>query len=143
MSFSIASVRWRPVIGAVFAVIVVSFLIPITIVTGYAFVLAFQARGAPDQTAIHHFAASVSRKLMPWIEALLTFLFAIKVARNVKEARMLNGLAVGILSGLLSSAVILFFGGRIGSHTIVLLLVLVALGWTGGFIGQKTGASAH
>jgi hypothetical protein len=58
MSFSLARVRWRRVIGAAFAATAVSFLIPIVIVTVYAFVLAFQARGAPNQTAINHFAAS-------------------------------------------------------------------------------------
>ena len=52
MSYSLSRVRWRRVLGAAFAVIALSFLIPIVIITVYAFVLAFQARGAPDQTAI-------------------------------------------------------------------------------------------
>lgn len=143
MSFSLASVRWRSVIGAAFAVVVANFLVLLAIVTVYAFVLAFQARGTPDQSAIRHFAASVSPKLMPWIEMVLTFLFALKVTRNAAETHAISGLAVGILTGLLCSAVILFFGGRIGLHNTVFLLVLVALGWTAGFIGQKTGASTH
>ncbi len=143
MSFSLARVRWRRAVGAAFAVVLASFLILLAIVTVYAFVLAFGARGAPDQTAIRHFAASVSPKLMPWIEMVLTFLFALRVTRNGVETRAMSGLVVGILAGLLCSAVTLFFGGRIGLHNTVFLLVLVALGWTGGFIGQKTEPSTH
>src|SRR5664280_1708732 len=103
MSYSLSKIRWRRVLGAALAVIALSFLIPIVIVTIYAFVLAFQARGAPNQTAIDHFAASVSPKLMPWIETVMTFLFALKVARKAEEARIVSGVIVGILSGLLSS----------------------------------------
>lgn len=138
MSFSFARVRWRRVIGAAFAVVALSFLILIVIVTIYAFVLAFQARGAPNQAAINHFAASVSPKLMPWIEAVMTFLFALKVAREVEEVRIVSGAIVGILAGLLSTAITLAFGGRMGLHNSLFLLFVAALGWFGGFLGQKT-----
>lgn len=143
MSFSFARVRWRRVVGASFAVVASSFLILIVIVTVYAFVLAFQARGAPNQTAIQHFAASVSPKLMRWIEAVMTFLFALIVARKAEEACIVSGLIVGILAGLLSAAITLAFGGRIGLHNSVFLLVVAALGWLGGFLGQKTADAKH
>jgi hypothetical protein len=138
MSFSLARVRWRRVIGAAFAAMAVSFLIPIVIVTVYAFVLAFQARGAPNQTAINHFAASVSPKLMPWAETVMTFIFALKVARKAEEARIASGVIVGVLAGLLSSAITLAFGGRMGLHNSLFVLAVAALGWFGGFIGEKT-----
>ena len=107
MSYSLSKIRWRGVLGAAFAVIALSFLIPIVISTVYAFVLAFKARGAPDQTAISHFAASVSSKLMPWLEMALTLLLALRVARRTEGAPILSGLIVGILAGLLSLAVYL------------------------------------
>jgi hypothetical protein len=137
MSYSLSEIRWRSILVAAFAVIALSFLIPILISTVYAFMLAFQARGAPDQTAISHFAANVSRKLMPWLEMVLTFLLAYRVARRTKGAGTLNGLIVGILAGLLSLAVTLAFGGRLGSHELLFLLIVVALGGLGGFIGHK------
>jgi hypothetical protein len=137
MSYSLSRVRWRRVLGAAFAVIALSFLIPIVIVTVYAFVLAFRARGVPDQTAINHFAASVSPKLMPWLEMVLTLLLAFRVARRTEGAGIISGLIVGILAGLLSLAVTLAFGGRIGLHNSLFLLAVVALGWLGGFIGHK------
>ena len=143
MRFSKTNVRWRRVIAAGFAVIALSFLIPLAIVTVYAFVLAFQVRGAPDQTSIRHFAASISPKLMRWTETVLTFLFALKVARKTDETSVVSGLAVGILAGVLSSAVTLFLAGRIGLHNAVFPLLLVALGLIGGFIGQKTRGSTR
>ena len=138
MSYALSKIRWRRVLGAAFAVIALSFLIPIVIITVYAFVLAFQARGAPDQTAISHFAARVSPKLMPWLEMVLTLLLAFRVARRTEGSSIISGLIVGILAGLLSLAVTLAFGGRLGLYDSLFLLIVVALGWLGGFIGQKT-----
>ena len=138
MSYSLSKIRWCRVLGAAFSVIALSFLIPIVIITVYAFVLAFQARGAPDQTSINHFAASVSPKLMPWLEMVWTLLLAFRVARRTEGASMISGLIVGILAGLLSLAVTLAFGGRLGLHNSLFLLIVVALGWLGGFIGQRT-----
>jgi len=114
-----------------------SFLILTVIVAVYAFVLAFQARGAPDQSAISHFAARVSPKLMPWLEVCLTFLAAVMVARRAEKASATHGLLIGILAGLLSLAVPLAFAGRLGLRNLVLVLIIVGLGWVGGIVGQK------
>ena len=138
MSCSFSKIRRRRVLGAAFAVIALSLLILIVIITVYACVLAFQARGAPDQTAINHFAASVSRKLMPWLEIVLTLLLAYKVARRSEGTSIISGLIVGILAGLLSLAVTLAFGGRLNLHNSLFLLIVVAMGWLGGLVGQKT-----
>ena len=103
----------------------------------YALVLAFQARGAPDQNAINHFAASVSSKLMPWLEMLLTLVVVLRVARRAQTASIMHGLIIGILVGLLSLAVTLAFGGRLGLRNLLFFLIVVGLGWLGGFVGQK------
>jgi hypothetical protein len=137
MNYSLSSIRWFRVLGAAGAVIAVSFLILIVVVTVYAFILAFQARGAPDQNAINHFAASVSPKLMPWLEMLLTLVVALIVARRAEKVSIIHGLSIGILVGLFSLAVTLAFGGRPGPHDLVLFLTVVGLGWLGGFVGQK------
>ena len=106
-------------------------------VTVYALVLAFQARGAPDQVAINRFAASISPKAMPWLEALLTLVMAFRVARRAQKARIMHGLLVGILAALLSVAVTLAFGGRLTLRNLLFLLMIVGLGWLGGFVGRK------
>jgi len=137
MNYSLSSVRWLRIIIAAVAVIAVSFLILMAITTGYAFVLAFQVRGAPDQTAINHFAARISPKLMPWLEMFLTLVVSLTIARRGGTASILHGLFIGILAGLLSLAVILAFGGRLGLYNLVFFLIVVGLGWLGGFVGQK------
>ena len=114
-----------------------SFLSLMVMTTIYAMVLAFRVRGAPDQIAINRFAASISPKAMPWLEALLTMGMAFRVARRAQKARIMHGLLIGVLSALLSFAVTLAFGGRLGVHNLLFLLMIVGLGWLGGFVGQK------
>ena len=137
MNYSFSSVRWLRVLIAAIAVIAASFLILMVITTGYAFVLAFQVRGAPDQNAINHFAARISPKLMPWLEMFLTVVVSLISVRKAGTASILHGLFIGILAGLLSLAVRLAFGGRLGLHDLVFFLAVVGLGLLGGFIGQK------
>jgi hypothetical protein len=129
--------RWRRVLGAAVAVIGLSFLILFAPIMVYAFVLAFQARGAPDQAAINRFAATISPVLMPWLERLLTVLLAFWVVRRTEAARAVDGLAVGVLSGLLGLAVILAFGGRLNARSLLSFAVLAGLGWLGGLLGRK------
>lgn len=136
MNYS-SGIRWLRVLGAALVVIVLSFLIVMGIITIYAFVLAFHARGAPDQNAINHFAARISPKLIPWLEMLLTLIVALRVARRAEKAGVVHGLFIGILAGLLSLAVTLAFGGRLGLDDLAFFLIVVGLGWLGGFVGQK------
>ena len=143
MNFSFARVRWRRVIGGAFAVMALSFLIPILTVTVYAFVLAFQARGTPNQTAIQHFASSISPKMMPWLETVLTAVFAFKVSRQAEEARIASGVMVGILAALLSTVVTLAFGGRMNLHNSLFFFVVVAIGCLGSWLGEMTVHGKH
>lgn len=65
-------IRVRRVLGAGLAAIAGSFLLLFVPIIVYAFVLAFRARGFPDQAAINHFAAMFSPASMPWLERVLT-----------------------------------------------------------------------
>jgi hypothetical protein len=130
-------IRSRRVLCAAFAVIALSFLLLFVPIIIYAFVLAFRARGAPDQAAINHFAAIVSPALMPWLERLLTLLLAFWVVRRTEAARAADGLFVGVVAGLLSLAVMLAFGGQLAVRSLLLSMVVVGLGWLGGFVGQR------
>ena len=137
MNRSSSRVRWLRILGTALGVVALSFLILTVITAAYAFILAFQTRGAPDQTAISHFAARVSPKLMPWLEGFLTFFGVVWVTRRTREATAIDGLFIGILAGLLSFAVILAFGGRLGLRALLCSRAVVGLGWLGGFVGQK------
>jgi hypothetical protein len=129
--------RWRRILSAGFAVIALSFIVLFVPIIIYAFVLAFQARGVPDQAAINHFAATISPALMPWLERLLTLLMGFWVVRRSEAARATDGLFVGIVAGLLGLAVTLAFGRQLGVSSLLPLLVMVGLGWLGGFVGQR------
>ena len=137
MNDSWSELRWLRVLGAALAVSGLSFLILMVIIAVYAVVLAFQARGAPDQIAINHFAARISPKWMPWLEMLLTLVMALRVARRARKAGILHGLFIGIMVALLGLAVTLAFGGRPGLHSLLFSLSVVGLGWLGGFAGQR------
>lgn len=142
MNPPLSSIRWLHVASAALAVIALCFVILIAVVAVYASFLAFQARGAPDQAAISHFAARVSPRLMPWLEASLTFLAAIVVARRARKAERAHGLCIGVLAGLLSLTVPLIFAGRLGWHNLLLFPAMVVLGWLGGYVGSsRTGVA--
>ena len=128
--------RWFRVIGSAAAVIALSFLVLMGIVVVYAFILAFQARGAPDQIAISRFAATISPRLMPWLEALLTFLLGWRIGRSIDAAKA-DAVFVGALSGLLSVAVVLAFGGHLAVRHLLVFLTLTLLGWLGGLAGGR------
>jgi hypothetical protein len=130
-------IRVRRVLGAGFAVIAGSFLLLFVPIIVYAFVLAFRARGVPDQAAINHFAAMFSPASMPWLERVLTPVLAFWVVRRNEQARAVDGLAVGLLAGLLGLGVTLAFGGSLAAPSIVSFLILVGLGWLGGLVGKK------
>ncbi len=137
MNDSSSRIRWLRVFGAALAVIGLSFLILTVIIALYAFVLAFRARGAPDQNSINHFAARISPRLMPWLEMLLTLVVAFIVARRAQKAGIMHGLFIGVMVALLSVAVTLAFGGRLGLHNLLFSLTVVGLGWLGGYAGQS------
>jgi hypothetical protein len=128
----------RRILGAALAVVALSFLVLFVPIILYAFVLAFRARGAPDQAAINHFAATISPALMPWLERLLTLFLAFWVVRRAEVAHAFDGLLLGVASGLLSLAVMLAFGGHLAARSLLVFLVLAGLGWLGGFVGQRT-----
>jgi hypothetical protein len=137
MPRSLSNIRWFRVLGAAAAVVAVSFLVLMVIITVYAFTLAFHVRGAPDQKAINHCAATVSRTLMPWLEMLLTLAAAFIVARKAETAAIVHGLLIGVFAAVLSVAVKLAFGGHLGWRSLVSFLAVTGLGWLGGFLGQK------
>ncbi len=141
MKYSLSTIRWLRIFGAALAVIALSFLILTVITTAYAFVLAFKVRGAPDQTAINSFAQGIGIKLMLWLEVVMTFLAALIVTRRTKESSATYGLFIGAVVGLLSLALSLAFGGRISLEDLVFFLIVIGLGWLGGFVGQKRSAA--
>jgi hypothetical protein len=137
MNSSILRLRWLRILGAALAVVAFSFVALMIVTAGYAFVLACQARGAPDQSAINRFAAQISPRLMPWLECLLALVLSFTVGRKTHECSTIQGLLIGILAGMLGLAVALFFRGHLSSSTIVFSFGVAGAGCIGGLLGDK------
>ena len=138
MKFPLKDIRWRLVFGAATATIALSFLALMGIIAVYALKLAFQARGSPDQAAINHFAANVSRALMPWFQCFFALIAAIRVARKTGPATVLNGVFAGTLAGLLGAAVAFGFSGQVNFHTVGWILATAGAGWLGAILGKRS-----
>lgn len=128
------------VVGSAVSVVFLSFLITCIPIMGYAFYLAFQTRGAPDQAAINHFAKTASPKLIPLLEMILTFALALRAVRSAQEIPATAGIAIGMSSGLLSLGFALMFGARLGLHSLTFFSAVVLLGWMGAYVGKRSNA---
>jgi cbb3-type cytochrome oxidase subunit 3 len=135
-------IRFRRALTAAVAAMAATLLLLFVPIIIYAFALAFRARGAPDQAAINSFAATISPVLMPWFVRVLTLLFAFRVVRKNAAARAADGLLVGAVAGAMSLAVTMAFGGRLDVRNLLLFLVVVGLGWLGGFVGRRMAPKA-
>jgi hypothetical protein len=114
------------------AVVALSLLIVTLIVTGYAFVLAFQARGAPDQERIGQFGEWIGSWLTPALQVLLTYLGALWVRRKVPAASGSAGLVLGAAVVLLAVAGQLVFGWSFKIIDIFYFGIILLAGWRGG-----------
>jgi hypothetical protein len=137
MEYSLKNIRWFRIIGIALAIIVASFLVITIIATGYAFKLAFEVRGKPDQVAISNFSASLSQWLMPLLNVMLTFLGALFIPKQLDKYIPLNGLFLGITVALLSLIMELGFGGQLDYLNFIYLVLIIGFGYFGGFVFQK------
>ena len=137
IDYSLTNIRWLRILGVALGVIVTSFFIVTVITAVYAFILAFQARGTPDQVAIGHFATTISRWLIPLLEILLTLFASLMMVSSTKNANVIHGLFVGILVGLFSIVVTLIFAHHFGFYNSIFFLITAGLGYLGGFLEQK------
>jgi hypothetical protein len=126
------SLSWWKVIVAGVAVAVAGIVIVTLIVTGYAFHLAFEARGAPDQTRIGNFAKDLGES--PW--TLLTVLLAIPAvlwaAKKAPQSAVLCGLMVGGIAG----AIGLGLSHPVSLRSAAEFVLVVGAGALGGFLSR-------
>lgn len=132
MATQLSQIKWGRVIVNALVVYILSFLTVLLIVTGYASYLAFQARGAPDQAMIDVFA----NQYAPWIGAISVIVFtvlgAMWLARRAEAATQLQGIALGVLVGLVN---IIFDG--ISLITLATAIFTIAAGWLGAQLSTR------
>lgn len=138
MTHQPSGIRWLRVAIAGLVVIALSFFVLIAITTVYAFGLAFQARGAPEQNAINQFAAAISMKWLPWIEIVITFAVAAALARKAQGSSVIQGLMIGVFAAVFGLAVPLALGAHLGLRNAVFVVFATGAGCLGGLL-RKTG----
>jgi hypothetical protein len=74
-----------------------SIFLTVAVITGYAFKLGFEARGAPDPARINAFAGSVAPVLGPLSLALAVLLTGYWAARGAGSSSKQHGLLVWIV----------------------------------------------
>jgi hypothetical protein len=128
-----ATIRWVRVIVTAIVVSIISFVLLFALVTAYAAVLGFQARGAPDPALIRQFANQVGPWAGPIILIFVTLVATARLGRREGAAGPLNGLAVGVLAGLLN----LLIGFSLSLGDLAAFVLTAAAGWLGGWLGSR------
>lgn len=132
MTTQLSQLKWGRVAVTALVVFVASFLLTFFIVTVYASILAFQARGAPDPTMITAFADRYAPWLGPISLVLFTFLGALYIARRVDNAVAFHGIALGVLVSLLNIVL-----DGLSLSTLAVTILIVAAGWIGSMLRAK------
>ena len=120
--------KWGRILVAAIGTCVAVLLVITLVVTGYAFKLAFEVRGAPDQTRIGQFAEHLGRSAWWVLQILLTLPAAAWAARKVQSLRQLHG----VLIGLVVATAGLVMGFTMSFRTIAEFELTVGAGWLGG-----------
>ncbi len=140
MKHQLSKVYWGRVLLASIVASGLSFWVTALVIFIYAFSLAFQVRGAPDQARINYFAELMGRWGAPIIAFLLTVMLATWVARKAKAAASLHSLLIGLLVAsiglMLSLAFSLTSGKPFGVSELVAFILAVGAGWLGGVLGR-------
>src|SRR5262245_32231516 len=102
MTNQLSQIRWWRLTWTALTVLGASFILVFLTITAYASYLAFQVRGAPDQSLIISFASQYA----PWLGSisliLFTFLGAQWLASFVRTDIELHGLVLGVLVALVN-----------------------------------------
>ena len=108
MSFNLANIKWGWVGVGVAIAFVIAYASSICVVASYATYLAFQARGAPDQTMINEFAANTAEGIASILIGVGTLVGGFLAGRRAKADRLQNGLAVGLITAIIGLVFSLF-----------------------------------
>jgi len=119
--------KWSRILVAGIGTSLAVFLVITLAATGYAFKLAFEVRGAPDQARIGQFAAHLGRSYWWVLQILLTVPAAVWAVRKVQRSHQLHGVLVGLVAAA-GFAMSLTLSVR----TMAAVALTVGAGWLGG-----------
>lgn len=125
--------KWGRIVLVGIAVPAAALLLITLVVTGYAFTLAFAARGAPDQARLGQFAEYLGRSYWSILVMLATGPATRWAARKIPTSRALHGALIGAVAGV----------GFLLAHptsvrAMVEFVLTVAAGGFGGALAART-----
>ena len=119
--------KWGRICLVGIGVQVAGLLLVTLMTTGYAFKLAFEAHGAPDQARIGQFAAHLGRSYWWVLQIILTAPAAAWAVLKVQKSHQLHG----VLIGLVVAAIGFAMGFTLSFRTTATFAVTVGAGWLG------------
>jgi hypothetical protein len=125
--------KWGRIFLAGIGVPVAALLLVTFMTTGYAFKLAFEAQGAPDQTRIGQFAENLGRSYWWVLQIVLAAPAAAWAVRKVQSFHQLHG----VLIGLVVAATGFAMGFTMSFRTIAAFALTVGAGWLGGALAAR------
>ena len=125
--------KWGRILLAGIGVPVAGLLLVTLLATGYAFKLAFEVQGAPDQTRIGQFAEHVGRSYWPVLQILLTVPAAAWAVRKVQSSHQLHGVLVGVVGAVMGFVM----GFTMSFRTIAAAALTVGAGWFGAALAAR------
>lgn len=132
MTNQLLQLKWGRITVNTLGVYIFSFLLMMIIILGYATILGFQVRGAPNPNQIVEFANRNAPLLGMYGLVPFTFLAARRMAGKIETASQLHGIVLGVLVCLLN----LIISGL--SLDIILPTVLtIGAGWLGSKLGAR------
>lgn len=120
--------KWGRILVAGIGTYAAVLLVITLVVTGYAFKLAFEVQGAPDQTRISQFAEHLSRSSWSVLQILLTVPAAAWAVQKVQRSHQLAGVLIGLVVAVTGLAMAFTMSIR----TIAEFALTVGAGWLGG-----------
>ena len=122
--------RWGRILVAGIGTLAAVLLAITLVATGYAFKLAFEVQGPPDQTRIARFAEYLGRSFWWILQILLTVPAAAWAARKAQSRHQQHGVLVGLVVAVTGFAM----GFTMSFWTIAEFALTVGAGWLGGAI---------
>jgi hypothetical protein len=120
--------KWGRILVAGMGTHAAVLLVITLVVTGYAFKLAFEVQGAPDQTRIGQFAEYLGRSSSWVLQILLTVPAAAWAVQKVQRSHQLHGVLIGLVVAVTGLAM----GFTMSIRTIAEFALTVGAGWLGG-----------
>jgi putative membrane protein (TIGR04086 family) len=125
--------KWGRILAAGIGTALAVMLVVTLLATGYAFKLAFEVRGAPDQARIAQFSEHVGRSFWWILQILLTVPGAAWAARKAQRSHQLHG----VLTGLVVAATGLLLSFTTSTRTMAEAALTVGAGWLGGVLAAR------